>query len=154
MAFRTEGFTIIRHPHANLQLQPQKSSRATPNSCRDKGPAAFSWGRWKRFFDDNYLSEERFCIFFLRDSEFSWGWGGHWGVTEATLTAEGRKVTDLMLDYYVWEAISPRAFDRLLGRCRPRLFSTGGWGRRGAGIEVFKNLLEERNFTVQMKPPS
>lgn len=48
--FETEGFTITRHPHPNLQLQLKSAQESTPNSCGDKGLAAFSPGWDKRFF--------------------------------------------------------------------------------------------------------
>lgn len=54
-----------------------------------------------------------------------------------------------MLDYYVWKAISPQMFDKLLGKCRPRCCKIGG--RRGSKNRGFQNLSEERDFCTRTR---
>lgn len=51
-----------------------------------------------------------------------------------------------MLGYYVWQAISPQMFDKLLGKCRPRLFNIGAGGGWGAEIKVFKKPFGRKKF--------
>lgn len=81
-----------------------------------------------------------FAFSFCWIQSLTGGGSGFWGGKEATLTAQGGKVKYLMLDYCVWKAISPQTFDRLLGKCRLKLFNIGGWrqvGNKNQGFFFF-----------------